>query len=303
MSDVSSNAPPESMPAAAPPPTRPFLWSVRRELWENRSIYVAPLAVAALILAAALVGAIGLPGRLASAPADPAGRREFIERPYMFAALLLMFITSVVGIYYCVEALQSERRDRSILFWKSLPVSDATTVLSKASIPFVVIPLVTLAVTVGTQSAMLLVRGVRLLGSGTAAAPWMHVHLFRMWVLLFYHLFAFHSLWWAPLWGWLLLVSAWSRRAAFLWATLPLLALGLLEKIAFNTAYFASFLKSRFLGGPGHSGAGMRDVTMASLTPEGPVQFLTSPGLWLGLLFAAACLAAAVKLRRRREPL
>jgi ABC-2 type transport system permease protein len=299
MSETFSNAPPENLPA----PTRPFLWSVRRELWENRSIYLAPLVVAALILAASLIGDSGLPGRLARAPLDAAGRQEFVEKHYTFAALLLMFITFVVGIYYCVETLQSERRDRSILFWKSLPVSDATTVLSKASIPFVVIPLVTFVVTVATQSAMLLVRGARLLGSGTEAAPWMHVHLLHMWVLLFYHLFAVHSLWWAPLWGWLLLVSAWSRRAAFLWATLPLLALGLLEKIAFNTAYFASFLKSRFLGGPGQSGTGMKQMTMASITPEKPAQFLTSPGLWLGLLFAAACLAAAVKLRRRREPL
>ena len=46
-------------------------------------------------------------------------------------------------------------------------------------------------------------------------------------VLLLYHLIAVHALWWAPLWGWLLLVSAWARRAAFLWAVLPLLAIGM----------------------------------------------------------------------------
>ena len=73
--------------------------------------------------------------------------------PFTFAALLLMFTTSfIVGVFYCVDALQGERRHRSILFWKSLPVSDlTTTVLSKASIPFAMLPQVTFAVTVVTQ--------------------------------------------------------------------------------------------------------------------------------------------------------
>ena len=59
-------------------------------------------------------------------------------------------------MFYCLDALYGERRDRSILFWKSLPVSDLTTVLSKASIPIVVLPLLTFAVTVATQLIMLL---------------------------------------------------------------------------------------------------------------------------------------------------
>ena len=54
----------------------------------------------------------------------------------------IMFATFLVGIFYCLDALHGERRDRSILFWKSLPVSDLTTVLSKASIPFAVLPLI-----------------------------------------------------------------------------------------------------------------------------------------------------------------
>jgi ABC-2 type transport system permease protein len=123
-----------------------------------------------------------------------------------------------------------------------------------------------------------------------------------MWVMLLYHLVAVHALWWAPLWGWLLLVSAWARRAAFLWATLPLLAIGILEKIAFNTSHFAALLGHRFLGSPGSVASSGNGMSMASLTPS-PGQFLASPGLWIGLAFAAACLAAAVRLRRSREPI
>jgi ABC-2 type transport system permease protein len=277
-------------------------WSLRRELWENRSLYLAPLAVAALILLASLIGTIHLPAKLSDLSLDPVRRQELIEQPYMFAALLLMFTTGVVGVFYCVDTLQGERRDRSILFWKSLPVSDLTTVLSKASIPFVVIPLVTFTITVVTQAAMLLLGSARLLGSGQRATLWTHVSLFQMSVMLLYHLMAFHSLWWAPLWGWLLFVSAWARRSAFLWATLPLLAIGILEKIAFNTTHFATLLQHRFLGGPeGYQPS--HGMSMASMTQATPGEFLASPDLWIGLAFAAACLAAAVRLRRYREPI
>jgi ABC-2 type transport system permease protein len=283
--------------------TRHMYWSVRRELWESRSIYLAPLAVAALILVASLIGTIHLPGKLHDPSLDPAQQQELIEQPYTFAALLLMFTTFVVGVFYCVDALQGERRDRSILFWKSLPVSDLTTVLSKASIPFVVLPLVTFAVTVVTQGIMLLLDSARLPGSGQNATLWTHVSLFQMSVMLLYHLVAVHALWWAPLWGWLLLVSAWARRAAFLWAILPLLAIGILEKIAFNTSHFAAMLEYRFLGGPEGVASSGNGISMASLTPATPGHFLASPGLWIGLAFAAACLAAAVRLRRYREPI
>jgi len=293
-------------PAMAPAnisPLRRFYWSVRRELWENRSLYLAPLAVAVLILAASLIGTIHLSDKLRDASLDPAQQHELIEQPYTLAALLLMFTTFVVGVFYCVDALQGERRDRSILFWKSLPVSDLTTVLAKASIPFVVLPLVTFAITVVTQAIMLALGSARLLGSdaGTAAL-WSHVSLFQMSGMLLYHLVAVHSLWWAPLWGWLLLASAWARRAAFLWAALPLLAIGLLEKIAFNTSHFAALLGYRFTGGPEDAASSGNAMSMAALTPASPGQFLTSPGLWMGLAFAAACLAAAVRLRRYREP-
>ena len=108
-------------------PTRPFYWSVWRELWENRSIYIAPLIVAAVILFGSFVGAFHLAGlRRNALLLDPAHRRAAIEMPYNIAAMMMIFTAFIVGVFYCLDALQGERRDRSILFWKSLPVSDLT---------------------------------------------------------------------------------------------------------------------------------------------------------------------------------
>ncbi len=284
--------------------TRRMYWSVRRELWESRSIYLAPLAVAVLILVASLVGMIDLPEKMrAAVAAGPARQQELIEEPYTFAALLLMFTTMVVGVFYCIDALYGERRDRSVLFWKSLPVSDLTTVLAKASIPFVVLPLLTFALTVVTQAIMLLLASARLAGTGLNATLWSQISFGQMTWLLLYHLMAVHSLWWAPLWGWLLLASAWSRRAPFLWATLPLLAVGLVERIAFNTSHFGHWLAYRFSGGPQDAPSGSGQMTMASMTPTSPGQFLTNPGFWFGLALTAVFLAAVVRLRRSRGPI
>jgi ABC-2 type transport system permease protein len=282
-------------------PLRRFLWSLRRELWEHRSIYVAPLAVAALIVVGFALGLFRLPEQLRAAAAlDPAGRQAALERPYAYAALLLMFTTVVVGIFYCLDALYGERRDRAVLFWKSLPVSDTIAVLAKASVPIVVLPWVTFAVTEAAQTAMLALASGRLIGTGLSV--WSQLSFGRMATHLLYHLVVIHGLWYAPFWGWLLLVSAWSRRAPLLWATLPPLAIALVERIAFDTSYFGSWLGGRLAGGPGGMSADGAPMTLASLVPDAPLGFLVSPGFWLGLAVTAVFLLAAVRLRRRRGP-
>jgi ABC-2 type transport system permease protein len=227
-----------------------------------------------------------------------------IEQPFTLAALLLMGTAFIVQVFYCLDALHGERRDRSILFWKSLPVSDLTTVLSKASIPLVIVPLLTFAITIATQWIMLLITSAVLLGNGLSVATlWTHLPFFDMSLMLFFHLVGIHALWYAPIYGWLLLVSGWARRAALLWATLPLFAIGIVEKIAFNTTYFAALMGSRF--GPGREDLGSKatGMSMAMLGEPGLWKLLGDPRLWVGLAFAAACLAVAVRVRRYREPI
>jgi ABC-2 type transport system permease protein len=297
---------PGSNADAAIPATRRLYWAVRRELWENRSIYLAPLAVAALILVGFLISTISLPGKIRAASAlGLVQQHNLIAQPGLIAAGMMMLTTLAVGVFYSLDALYGERRDRSILFWKSLPVSDLTTVLSKAITAVLILPLVTFAITAMLQWIMLLVSSAVLLGNGLSAAPiWTHASLVEKWLILLYHFLTAHGLWYAPIYGWLLLVSAWARRAPFLWAGLALLAVAVAEKIAFNTWHFGTMVATRMIGGGGGSEEFLPGyLSMDPLMHFNPGAFLMSPGLWIGLAVAAAFLAAAVRLRRYRDPI
>ena len=289
--------------------TRPMYWSVRRELWENRSIYIAPLVAAAVVLLGFAISTIGLPERRrAVLLLDPLQQRARIEQPYDIAAMMLMLTAFIVAVFYCLDALHGERRDRSILFWKSLPVSDFTTVLSKASIPLVVLPLLTFTIIVATQLIMLLLSTLILLMNGLSPATSSQLPFFQLSLILLYGLVTM-ALWQAPFYGWLLLVSGWARRATFLWAVLPLLAVCAVEKIAFDTAHFAVMLGHRLTGSFENAFVvvkpprGVIVPVVDRLTQLDPVKFLSSPGLWIGLGIAAAFLAAAIRMRRNRDPI
>jgi len=286
-------------------PTRPLYWSVRRELWENKSVYVAPLAAAAVLLFGYAISTITLPRRMQALQAlDPGRQSATVTMPYNVIAGLVFVTAFIVAVFYCLDALHGERRDRSILFWKSLPVSDRTAVLAKASIPLVVLPLVVFAVVVAAHVFILALSTLVLAGNGPGLATlWTHVRVLQTAVALLYALAAI-SLWHAPLYGWLLLVSAWARRSAFLWAVLPPLAIAVFERIAFQSSHFGRWLVWRIAGWfmqafmPRVKGTAVEPL--AAMTPG---RLLTTPGLWAGLLFAALFLAAAVRVRRRREPI
>ncbi len=291
--------------AAAAPATRPLYWSVRRELWENRAIWAAPLVVAGIVLVAFAISAVGLPGRRrAVLLLDAAQQRAAIDVPYDVAAVMILLTAFITGVVYCVEALHGERRDRSVLFWKSMPVSDLTAVLAKAAIPCVVLPLVVFVVTVGLQLAMLAVSAAALALAGLdPTQPWMFPILPRS-AMLLYGVVAM-ALWQAPIWGWLLLASVWAPRAAFLWAVLPPIAVAVVETMTLGTTHFLALLRYRLVGQfweafafdpPGTLSA----ESIAQLTPG---RFLATPGLWLGLVVATLLLAAAVRLRRYRGPI
>jgi ABC-2 type transport system permease protein len=313
LSDTASASPASTAPAQ----TNSFYWTLRREFWEHRAIYIAPLAVAALILFGFTVSLLGLYARAkALAQLTEDEKAAAIVQPYHFAAAAIIFTALIVSVFYCLGALYNERRDRTILFWKSLPVSDLTTVLAKASIPIVILPLIYALIIMAMHVLMYLVNTAGRLAFGLSTAPlWTHVPLFQMEVVALYG-FVTQALWYAPIFAWLLMVSAWAKRSPFLWAFLAPLAVGIVERIAFDTHYFGMLVTHRLFGGleAAFAGSGVTTARGAvkiagpkfpviGLEQLDPVKFLGSPGLWFGLVIAALFLAAAIWLRRYREPI
>jgi ABC-2 type transport system permease protein len=143
-----------------------------------------------------------------------------------------------------------------------------------------------------------------LLASGVdASVLWAQVKFVHSSIAQLYAL-AVMALWYAPIYGWLLLVSVWARRAPFLWAVLPVLAAGVTEKIAFSSSYTAVLLKERFAGWYAQAFVPQaHGVAVDPITQLDPMKFVGSPGLWVGLVFAAAFLVAAARLRRYRQPI
>ena len=270
---------------------RPFYWSVRRELWENRWIYIAPMAAATLFLFGFGISLVRM--RLHD-------EVSWTTEQYELAPALIMGAALIVSVFYCLDALYGERRDRSILFWKSLPVSDVTAVLAKLAVPILVLPLLSFVITVATQLLTLLMSSAILAGTGITPALWTQMSVFRVPAIWLYHLVTVHGLWYAPLFGWLLMVSAWAPRAPFLWAFLPPFVIYGVEKIAFNTSYFLNLLQYRLLGpGNGMAAEHHHDFTSTLI----PHHFLSTPGLWTGLAVATLFLFITVRLRRSRGPI
>jgi ABC-2 type transport system permease protein len=298
--------------------TRPFYWSVRRELWEHRSLYFAPLAAAGVVLLALILSAMHLSeGIQMLSNVSPERQRAMVSGLYGGIAFVITMVSIITATFYLLDSLQGERKDRSVLFWKSLPVSDTTAVLSKLFTATVVAPAIVFVIAVATQLLVLLLSSVILMVSGASPAPiWSNLQLFQLSIALVYTLLAL-ELWYAPVTAYLLLVSAWAKRSTFLWAALPPVGIMLFEKLAFNTNYFGSMLayrlqtglKTAFIGRDataelniGSNGVNTPTMPRHVLDVLDPVGFLSNPYLWVGLAVAAALVAATIWMRRYREP-
>jgi ABC-2 type transport system permease protein len=225
-------------------------------------------------------------------------------------AIPLYLVALFVGSYYLLDCLYAERKDRSILFWKSLPVSDGLTVCSKLLVGLVVVPFGVFALALLSHLVLTAILGARVsLGSLPPVLTWNSYEWLRTEaVMLLATLFA--VLWYAPIAGYLLLISAWVRRAPILWATLPFVLGPVLEWVAFGTRYLLGFIDYRVNGIWGILGVGHLNIT-SKHGPHHPVGTalgvldfrgaLTSIDLWLGLAATAALVYAATRIRRYRD--
>ena len=315
-------------------------WLLQREFWEHKGAFFwAPVVVAAALVR--LIGGGFVYGLLTTDKANiqidgqnvvaiqgiPHDMRsklaDIIASGYLGAAAPLFVMLPVVVFFYCLAALYDDRRDRSILFWKSLPMSDQETVLSKVVTALVVAPMITIAVGVAASLLLLIIGLV-----GTAAkglnllAPVLsdiNLYLSPLYLLAFLPLYILFAL---PTVGWLLMVSAWARSKVFLWAVgTPLVAIVVLKWVDFiigrfanltlNVNWFIEEVVARGLTGL-LPGIWLAELDNSSLVETGEhlnggillahsYSALATPGVWLGALAGAAMIFAAMRLRRWRD--
>jgi ABC-2 type transport system permease protein len=302
-----SSAPP---PAAAPF-DRTLMTLLRREFWEHRSLWIAPLVVAVLVAISAFWIHLGFDSHDVERGWAPSqGRNPVVlftlaqwalSMPLYIAMLFVLF-------FYSLDCLYAERKDRSILFWKSMPVSDGMTVVSKALTALVAVPLGVFVLGAVAVGVFLLFFDLRGSVSGTPIVlSWDTLEWLRAQAALLLLLLA-AILWYAPAVAALMLLSAWSRRNPFIWLTVPALA-PLLEYMVFRTHYIWSFYRYRRFGVWEALGLAHADIiTKHGIHPFGDLlREVTWRGaflnvdLWLGVVVAVALLYAAARIRRYRD--
>ena len=311
-------AEPGAPASAAPPAAKPLgvtlVTLVRREFWEYRALWLGPLVAAALVALAAITAHVNFDlshehnSKLAMllTPAGRDGLSTFVQ--WVLSIPLYLIMVGVLS-YYLLDCLSAERRDRSILFWKSLPVSDGLTVLSKLLVAFVVVPLGVFLLAIATHIVFSLIIAVRVaVGTAPDLLTWNPVSWLQLEIIMLGELLL-GVLWYAPAAACLLLLSAWVRRP-FLWATLPLIFLPILERIALGTHHLWDFLHYRTIGiwqvlfqGLNINPETMQSQTLGSALMQ-QLNFgaaFSSPGLWVGVVVAVALVIATIRIRRYRD--
>jgi len=337
---------------AASTPARPagtLRWLLKREYWENRGgFFYAPLIAAGVSLLMSGVGILfglfalkrvasegnvridnqdvninGLDLGLLTRNLDAADRANLangMDLTLVLSSSWPFIVLAFVVFFYCLGALYDDRRDRSILFWKSLPLSDTQTVVSKVLSAVLVAPLIAVLASILTMfcfgaliSAVVLAHG----GDPMAliwgpASPMLLAAGHLAWIPVF-------ILWSLPTVGWLLLCSAWAKSKPFLWAVmLPVFAgvvvstTKVMTLFDLGSGWFWQHVVGRLLLGtlPGTDllyrasaqGEGFNrgvDSFVSLLSPSQQLASLAMPQLWIGAAFGVLFIIVAIRLRRR----
>lgn len=317
-----------------------FIWLLKREYWEHRGGFLrAPVITAIVFLAFTLMGLITaeVTMRRMSFDFNNVHMQELLSNigsndiTHVKAAVdvALLSLGSPIGIvlfivvlFYLLGALYDDRRDRSILFWNSLPLSDTQTVLSKAVSAAFIAPAFAVAAMIALHLGFLILLSIYALFHGINPFPllWSPLHLVSLWIKLIL-VIPLNALWALPCIGWLLLCSSFVRSKPFLWAfALPIVTgvliwwVDLMSQLSLPRYWFWQHIVARILfsifpgswmnGSTIHALArshdGNVDVLGSMLSMESLRTLLTSRDLWVGAVAGLAMIAAAVYFRRSR---
>ncbi|MDH3746713.1 MAG: ABC-2 transporter permease [Gammaproteobacteria bacterium] len=295
---------------------------LQRELWEHRSIYVTPAAIASVVLVLTLTGQVtvsafgeGVDMAIVGASnVDDVHRRMALGGILGFVTSIFALGALIVTIFYCLDTLYAERKDKSILFWRSLPITDAETVISKLITAILVIPLVALIAAIATQLLVLMLSSIWVIIQGGNAGHliWASAPLADMWISSLIVALAM-PLWLSPFIGWFLFVSAYTKRSPLLLAFLPIFIVPMLEAmlpgrshLLFNAIFVRTFKVPLFnVDEFSWFGDDMRfsmaEETISMLGSLDLTKFLGSPSLWAGLIVCGLFTTAAIYVRRYRD--
>jgi ABC-2 type transport system permease protein len=280
---------------------------VRRELWEHRALWLAPVIFSVVMLGLVLIG-----GQVRFSP-DGGQRGEgpaLAGFPPLFGQATMIGVTMMLGGVVCIaifayllDCLYAERKDRSILFWKSLPVSDTETVLAKLGLALLLTPLFALLIAALVQPLMLGAMAIRFgalrdtIGLDTVLGGYRVLP--QMGVVWLYG-----ALWYSPFVAYLMLCSVLAKRVPIMYAVVPPAALMLAEVMLLNSNYVASFLGGRLAPWTRDDWAWSFDREGGMLIGVGSPdwsQLFTNASLWLGLAATAAMVYIVIRLRRYRD--
>jgi ABC-2 type transport system permease protein len=285
-----------------------YAWLIKREFWENRAIWVIPSVIGVLSILGALFGQMQFTNLHTPQQSQVVGGAVL-----SVFGIAFFIVMSVYSTWYLLDCLYADRKDRSVLFWKSLPISDTTTVLSKLLVALIVIPLVYFVAADVTTLLIAFIISVRA-SAAIGGAMW-HADLWLQLQILWLYVIITTAIWFLPVAAWLMVISAWAKRAVMLWSVLPPLALYLGERLFLGTHFVSTQLADRLLGyGPRafHTSPDS-SIWMTTTfdhdqvtTPSSiwalldPATFFSSPQTWIGVAVGAALIVGAIQLRLRR---
>ncbi len=299
-----------------------YLALMKRETWEHRSIWVTPLAIASVVtlgtltalmfagefareLDVAIFGAQNIAGDME--------RKAVLTGFFVGSSWLFLLGLSILTIFYALDSLYAERKDKSILFWRSLPVTDAETVISKLLTALLVIPGVAIVAIIATHLVNLIVTSiwVTVKGGNAGVLIWGSVPLLDNWLATVFVVYGM-AIWMSPFVGWFLFVSAYTKRAPLLMAFLPLVLIPMIEGIFLRSGHFAEAVWGRgakiplFAGidmerffDEGHARATEEMVSLLAYIDLG--RFVTSIDTWIGVIVCGLLTTAAIYVRRYRD--
>lgn len=284
-----------------------------KEFWDNkRAIFVTPMVVTGLFIFFAIVAMINGSGilfdgasineHLSQAPEFEAEAATRITSVLFITPVLLVIATIFSMVFTALSVLFDERKDKSILFWKSMPVSDTQEVLVKLATVTVVTPLIAIGFSLIIQLFAALVMG-SMVAINTDLGAWNMVFsninylgliaadLTMTFVMI---------LWTLPIFTWFMLVSSFSRRSPFLLAFIVPILIMVIEAIFFRSELLVTAIASRFsylekYGRQFEANEGENVV-------EGVFSLLGSfsePNFWYGIIVAAAMIAGCIQIRKR----